>query len=441
MKFFEGEKLEYKAKVTNQLVKEIIAFANTDGGKIYIGVNDDLSIKGIDDYDESLLAITNMIRDVIQPDLTMFIHYDSIMIDNKVILEIEIQRGIHRPYYHTKYGLKPSGVYVRQGSSSVPASESRIRELIKADDGDSFEKMRSLNQELTFEYARKELEKHHIELNHQSLLNMKMMNAEGLYTNLGLLLSDQCRFEIKVLRYSKNDHLQFQDRKIFSGSILQSMQEAYTYINLFNHLGSRIEGLQRVDRNDYPLQALREAFLNCIVHRDYSLKGSTSITIYDDKIEFLSFGGIVNGFTTNDIIAGASVCRNDYLANLFYRLNLIEGFGTGLRKIFECYQNSKTPLLEITDHIFKLTLFNQNGNLSYDLKSFHYTGNMVCEDQDEYNVITHYLGTHYTITRNDIEKLLQTSQATSNRILRRMLDEKKIKKVGKGKNTQYIKNE
>lgn len=116
------------------------------------------------------------------------------------------------------------------------------------------------------------------------------------------------------------------------------MDEAYEFISLNNNLNSTIEGLKRVDNPDYPPYAIREALLNAIVHRDYDYSGSILINIFDDRIEFVSIGGLVKGMTMQDVMGGVSQSRNMVLANIFYRLELIESYGTGIRRIMESYE-------------------------------------------------------------------------------------------------------
>ena len=150
MKLQESERTEFKSIVVTDIKKEIIAFANCDGGKIYIGIEDDGTVIGVEDSDSVALQVSNMVRDAIKPDLTMFLHYETKEIEQKQVVIIDIQRGTERPYYIVKKGLRPEGVYVRQGYSSVPATDTAIRKMIKETDGDHFEEMRSLDQELTF---------------------------------------------------------------------------------------------------------------------------------------------------------------------------------------------------------------------------------------------------------------------------------------------------
>ena len=159
MTFQESETIELKEIVVEDIKKEIIAFANSAGGTLYVGVADDGSIVGVDSPDTVTQQISNMVRDSIKPDVTMFVRYDTKVVDRKQIVAVEIQRGTERPYYLAKKGLRPEGVYVRQGTSSVPATTTAIRRMIKDTDGDSFEAMRSLEQNLTFRQQQRSLKR------------------------------------------------------------------------------------------------------------------------------------------------------------------------------------------------------------------------------------------------------------------------------------------
>ena len=122
-----SETIELKEMVVDDIKKEIVAFANCEGGKLYIGVRDDGAVVGLEDPDGTALQISNMVRNAIKPDITMFLHYETIEKDGKKIVEVEIQRGTDRPYYIAKKGMRPEGVYVRQGYSAVPATDAAIR--------------------------------------------------------------------------------------------------------------------------------------------------------------------------------------------------------------------------------------------------------------------------------------------------------------------------
>ena len=361
MNFQESETVELKSIVTDEIKKEIIAFANGEGGKLYIGVQDDGTIIGLDNPDGTALQISNMVRDAIKPDLSMFLHYETQDIGGKKIIAVDIQRGTERPYYIAKKGLRPEGVYVRQGYSSVPATDTAIRRMIKETDGDSFEEMRSLEQNLTFEMAKKEFSERQIPFETAQMKTLGILSRDEIYTNLGLLLSDQCVHTIKAAVFEGNDQSVFKDRKEFSGSLFKQMEEVYDYIDFHNQTYSTFDKLRRIDTRDYPETAVREALLNSLVHREYSFKASTLISIYNDRIEFISIGGLVTGVTLDDVLMGISVCRNVKLANVFYRLELIEAYGTGMRKIMNAYEGTeKKPQIKLSDNAFKIILPNLN---------------------------------------------------------------------------------
>lgn len=211
---------------------------------------------------------------------------------------------------------------------------------------------------------------------------------------------------------------------------------------MFNHLHSHFEGLQRVDICDYPVEAVREALLNSIVHRDYSFSSSTLISVFDDRIEFVTVGGLVKGITKSDIMLGISVLRNRRLAEVFYRLHLIEAYGTGMPKIQESYSESKVkPKIEISDNAFKITLPNVNykpraekNNASVGApKNIPEKALSKREKQ-----ILSYLKEHSAAARQDIQKLVKCSQTTTLSTLGKMADKGLIQKQGEGKRTVYV---
>ncbi len=444
MLFRESETIELKEVVVDDIKKEIIAFANCDGGKLYIGVRDDGTVVGLNNPDEVSLQISNMVRDSIKPDVTMFLHYQTIKEDGKEIVAVDIQRGTDRPYYLAQKGMRPEGVYVRQGYASVPATDTAIRRMIKETDGDRFEAMRCLNQDLTFEAAKKEFALREVDFGPQQMRTLKLIDQDNLYSNLGLLLSDQCLHTIKVAVFQGTDQTIFKDRREFAGSLMQQMNEVYDFIDFRNQTRATIEKLLRIDVRDYPEIAVREALLNLLVHRDYSFSASAFISIYDDRIEFVSIGGLMPGLDLEDIMVGISVCRNQDLANVFYRLHLIEAYGTGLGKIMKAYEGTEEkPAIETTKNAFKIILPNINtkyetGNTS--VPKTESTASSVAGAKkslsDEEKVLE-YTRSHGIITRNDVIELLGVSTSTASRVIRRMVKNNLLKQNGKARSTNY----
>ena len=183
----------------------------------------------------------------------------------------------------------------------------------------------------------------------------------GLYTNLGLLLSDQCMHTIKAAVFSDTANTIFRDRREFTGSLLTQLDEAYEYLQLCNQTRSEITGLERMDHWDYPPEAIREALLNAIIHRDYSFSGSTLVNVNETGMEFISLGGLLAGLTVADIQNGVSQLRNRKLAEVFLRLRYIEAYGTGIRRIFAAYRDCAVqPSISVAPNSFRIVLPNMN---------------------------------------------------------------------------------
>lgn len=431
MKFKESETVELKLIVTDVIKKEIVAFANSEGGTIYIGVSDDGEVVGIEDSDKSGLQVSNMVHDNIKPDLSMFVSYRTLNFDGKEVLSIDVERGTNRPYYLANKGLRPEGVYIRHGFSSIPASDSTIRNMIKETDGDVYEALRSINQDLTFNSCENEFKNRNIDFKEQAL---KLVSNDGLYTNLGLLLSDQCPYTIKAAVFEDYDQSLFKDRNEFSGSLLKQLEDVYSFIDKYNNNRSTFDKLWRIDTRDYPEKALREALLNSIVHRDYSYSASTLISIYKDRLEIVSVGGLMPGYELKDIKNGLSDTRNPNLANIFYRLKLIEAYGTGIKKIYDAYELSGCePEIITTNNSFKIILpninYKQNNNLYISSPEMKY-----CDE----NILLKYLNDNQSITRREVETLMGLSQSSAGRILKKMVDEGKLIQFGGSKNIKYM---
>ncbi|MBQ7433437.1 MAG: putative DNA binding domain-containing protein [Lachnospiraceae bacterium] len=434
MHFTESETVELKSIVVDDIKKEIIAFANCEGGKLYIGVNDEGDVIGIDNPDQIMLQISNMVRDTIKPDVTMFLHYNTIEVDEKQIVLVDIQRGTNRPYYLAKKGLRPEGVYVRQGTSSVPSTDTAIRHMIKETDGDVFEELRSLNQDLTFHVTEQEFTERNLSFGTPQKQTLGLLNHDGVYTNLGLLLSDQCAHSIKAALFQGTDQSIFKDRREFSGCLFKQLNDAYEFIDFHNQIHSDFHKLRRIDTRDYPDVAIRESLLNSIIHRDYSFAASTIISIYSDRIEFISIGGLMSGLSLADVMLGISVCRNPKLANIFYRLELIEAYGTGIQKIMNAYSNSgKKPEIITTNNAFKIILPNLNADTPV-ADSVISEGTTLLPEE---TAILHFIEKHHSASRSEIEKELGISQSTAGRLLKQMTQKGLLTQQGKGKATCY----
>lgn len=297
---------------------------------------------------------------------------------------------------------------------------------MKATDGDSFETNRSLVQELTFHRLDEELKIRELEFTEIQMKNLGILSSDGIYTNMGLLVSDQCKHSIKFAIFQGTDKLVFRDRKEFTGSLFTQLTDAYRTIDFYNGTKASFHDLLRTDERDYPEDAVRESLLNAIVHRDYSFSGSTFINLYSDRLEILSLGSLVSGLSLEAAMLGASQSRNETLAALFCRIKLIEAYGTGISKIISCYKKIPVqPEFENVEGAFRVVLPNIHARV-------------LINDNKKYLPIIKLFERQKEITRSDVEETLGSGTTHAINILKEMLDKDLICKVGNGKLTKYV---
>jgi ATP-dependent DNA helicase RecG len=407
----EDSNTEFKREYTDDIKKAVLAFANSSGGTIYVGRDDDGTVYQLDEPDRLMTRITNSIRDSILPDITMFVRT---AVDESGIT-VEVHEGTNKPYYLRDKGLRPSGVYVRQGASSVPTSFEQIREMIKLTDGDKYEAVRSMTQALTFKEAEDEFVRCGISFGESQMRTLGLIGSDGLYTNLGLLLSDQCAHTVKFAVFNGIKKGEFKTRKEIGGSLLRQMRSAFDFLSLANNLSATFSGLDRVEQFDYPEEAVREAMLNAIIHRDYAFSGSTIVNIYDDRMEFISLGGLVPGLWKEDLFLGISQPRNEKLANVFYRLKHVEAYGTGLKRIMQYYEElSAKPEITVTHSGFVLTL--PNMRYAGSLKDLQ-TGRVTARHQ----AVLDYIKENGSVNNQAIQELFSVKQTRAYIIIREMV--------------------
>lgn len=421
----ETDVIEFKATFVSDLNKEIIAFANTNGGEIYIGLDDNGNPCGLANINDAELQCVNHITNTIKPDVSMFVKYEKIVIEGKDVLKIVVNKGSMSPYYIAGKGIRPEGVYIRMGTASVPATETTIVNMIKETTGETYEDTRSLNQNLTFIQAEQEFSNAGISFGESQKKSLGVIGKDGCYTNLGLLLSDQCEHKIKFAVYEGTQKQVFKDRHEFSGSLFRQFEDLTRMIDSYNRLSSpKLDGMKRIDQRDYPVQAIREALLNALIHREYGLGGYTLISMFDDRMEIVSLGGLLRGVEMSDIMMGVSYLRNKRLAEIFYRLQLIEAYGTGIDKIKESYKGqAKQPIFESSPNAFKIVLPKW--------------GNKAMVKDGREDEIVALIKEKGEIVRSDVEELLNVSPATATRLLTKMVESKQIKRYGSARNIKY----
>lgn len=417
----EDAKTEFKRMVTKESMKTVVAFSNTDGGSIYYGIDDDGSVAGVDDPDSESLKAVQLLADSVRPDIAATTEVNRVVLDGRDVIRVDVQEGPSKPYYLRDKGLRPEGVYVRRGPSSVQASDAMIVRMIK-DGSSSFEATISMVQDLTFDEASKVFEAAGVEFGENQKRSLGFYEGE-LYTNLAYLVSDQCEPGIKLAAYSDRYKTEFIDRAEVHGSILVQANRALEFLNAYNPLRSKIDGLRRKDYRAYPESSLREVLINSVVHRDYSLNADTLVSVFKDGLTVSSYGGLRRGIGIDDIMEGISSPRNPKMAALFYRLGFIESFGTGIPHIMGDYRDALVkPSISLSTNVFKI-----------ELPVFE----AMAADQKSVDAVMDLASRSDTFSRKDAEELLGISRSKAGEILGALVGEGKLEKIGEANATRY----
>ncbi len=426
----ESNTIEFKREYVNDLYKEIIAFANTSGGTVYIGIEDDGTVCGVENVNDTQMRCTDNIR----PDVMAFVDIKPIVSEGKNVLQITVNKGSMAPYYAQSKGIRPEGVFVRRGTASAPATQTEILNMIK-DVSTAYEDARALEQNLTFIEAQRQFDNAGLSFGEMQQRSLGIIGRDGCYTNLAYLLSDQCGYKIKFAVCEGDSKEVFRDRHEFTGSLFRQIDDVMRIIDANNRLSSpKINNVRREDHREYPVEAIREALLNAVIHRDYAMNGDTLVSMFSDRIEFISLGGLVRGVEMADVMMGVSYLRNRKLADIFYRLHLIETYGTGIVKIKKSYGGqSKQPVFECWPNSFKVVLYKTDCDIA---ESGSDIVKAECVNREE--TIEKFVAEHGEIIRRDVEKLLNVSSATATRILSKMVEEGKLKRVGDARNVKYV---
>lgn len=384
----ESVNIEFKVEVpkkSEKYIKSVIAFANTAGGKIVIGVDDEThEIVGVDKDEVFKIMdnITNTISDMCYPQI--FPNIGVYTIDGKSIIVIEIYPGASRPYYIKSLG-KEVGTYIRVSGTSRPADEAILKDLElqgtnhsfdemvcveQKYDGDNAEKLCAAIKRYMVEAARTKSEKEKVkDVMVQNLVNwgvLKKLDGALVPTNAFVLLTNNIFpfAKIQCALFKGTERVVFIDKRDFDGPLYEQIEEAYEFVLKHINLGAEINGLVRSDIYELPTEAIREAIVNATTHRNFLDRACVQVAVYDDRVEITSPGMLYGGLTIAQIKEGGSKIRNRCIAEVFSRMKIIESWGTGIKRMFSSckeYGIREPELLEIGDS-FRVNLYRPSYN-------------------------------------------------------------------------------
>lgn len=356
----ESQILEFKRQINDDFVKEIIAFLNTNDGVIYVGIDDSGNVIGLNNVNKEQERISNIVSDNINPNAISNIKIDIEKIDKKNVIKLTIKEGYDKPYYKKSAGIY-EGTYIRSGSTSRKINEEYFKEMIRKTSKISYEEKIAKNQNLTFNMTSIFFKNHDIPFEENNKRTLGIIDNEKNYTNLGYFLSDQFDICTKILLYNSKEEENLIRIKEFNGSLIFQTDSILNFFSAYNEIKTKFINNIRINVPSYPEVALREVIENSIIHTDYEKKSGVTIKIFEDRLEIISIGGLVENIKKSEIFKGISILRNKKLGDIYYKLGYIERYGTGINKILNAYKNQKMqPDFLISDNIFKVTLYNQN---------------------------------------------------------------------------------
>lgn len=414
----ETRTLEYKSKVTNSFLKTVSAFSNFEGGKIQFGIADDGAVLGIDDPDQKCLDIENKINDSIspKPDYTL-----SIKRSNNVIT-LDINEGRYKPY------LYKGKAYRRSDTASVEVDQIELKRLTLEGNNLYFESLANENKDMSFNVLEKCLvDKLGItEVNDDTLKTLGLYTKEGELNNAASLLSDNNNFSgIDIARFGKSID-EILDRESFIHmSVIAQYDKALTMYRRYYQY-EQIKGTDRVLIEKVPEKAFREAIANALIHRTWDVNANIRISMFEDKIEISSPGGLPSGISEDEYLHGnISTLRNPLLGNIFFRLNYIEMFGTGIKRIIDAYKDCQIkPQFEIKDNSITVTLPTLSETMS------------VTSDE---NKLLELLNGKMRYSSSEIAEKLDWSKDKTVRTLNALVKAGYVIKKGTGRGTKYSK--
>src|SRR6056297_2352360 len=439
----EGKNVEFKEELPSSqaIAKTVIAFSNTAGGKLIIGVNDQGEVTGLKS-DVDILELEDKVASVIYDNCYPNVLPDiyTTTIDDQVLLVIEVYRGNLLPYYLKKHG-KNEGVYIRIGATNRKASYENILELERQRMNLSYDQ--EANRQVDFHSLDLSLisdrfAKVNKSLDKSVMKNLKLVLEENgtLYPSNGLLIL-LGKFEhvrMKCSRFKGTTMDVFLDRKEYDGDLFTQLENTENFIKNHIRLSSQIKGLQREDQYELPIEAIRESLVNAVVHRDYSNDGrDIKIGIYDDIVNIVSPGAFPSTITQEDLLEGRSEIRNKVIARVFKELNYIEQWGSGIRRIkSSCKARGlKEPEIVEKGDFVDVSLYRE---VEHVIEAVENTISLTDQEQ---KIIEFLKEQDNCITTREAESVLGVAERRARKILKDMVGKGILKRVGRTTNTHY----
>jgi len=404
----ESETVEFKPSLsqTDKVIESISAFSNANGGTIVIGVSDKGEVLGADIGKRTIENLANRIKQNTDP-----VIYPSISIENvegKNIIVIEVRESKSKPVFAF------DKVYKRVGKSNQRVSSGEIRKLALEGKKVYWDEeicedasLEDIDEDKVRWFLRRAKYERRLELDPETPLRESLEKLEllrdGKLTNAAVLLfgKNPQRFfiqsETRCARFKGLKPLEFIDMKVFGGNIIDQRENALEFVKEHIRLHAEIKGTERVERWEYPIEAIREAITNAICHRNYETASNVQIRIFDDRIEVWGCGPLPEPLTPEDLKREhKSILRNPQIGKSFFLIKFIEQWGTGTNRMIE----------QCLGHGLPEPLFEEvAGDFVVTFRKYNITEEILNELNDRQRKAIEYLLKHKKITNKEYREI------------------------------------
>jgi len=407
MKRTETNRTEFKRELTDELdiEKEIIAFLNYhEGGILYLGIDKDGQVVGIEDVDADMLKIKDRIRKNIMPSPMGLFDVSSEVIEGKRVIKVFVASGSEKPYYKARYGMSTRGCYIRVGTAAEPMTIGQIEQLFSRRVHNSIKNIVSPRQDLTFAQLKIYYEEKGLRLNDNYLRTLELLTDDGQLNYAAYLLADENGNSMKFAKYAGPDRYDLVSNNEYGYCcLLTATQKLLDKLDVENQVRSVITSTGRRDTPQWNKLAVREALINAVVHNDYSYGAPSKVELFSDHLEITSIGHIPDGLSKDDFFSGVSMPRNKELMRVFRDVEMVEALGSGMLRIMKAYKREN---FEFGDNYIRFRV------------TFYDTGNVIEKEtqltERQIDILKRLCSTgRLSVMENVIENVIENSQTLS----------------------------
>ncbi len=429
----EDVRNEFKIKLTDKFEEEVIAFLNTNGGNIFLGIDDKGIIIGVKgNIDLLQRTIKDRIKNNIMPSTLGLFDVAVLEKDNKKYIKVIVARGNERPYYLKGMGMTPDSCFIRVGSSIQSMPSDMINNEFSKRTRNSLKNIISPKQDLSFSQLKIYYEEKGFLINDNFLNQLELYTDDGKFNYVAYLLADNNSISILFGKYEGTNSVNLVENEDFGNcSLIKATKNILNKIKLENKIFTKIEYPERKEIKMYDYDAVREAVVNAIVHNDWSNEYSPKFEMFSDKLVISSNGGIQENTSKEEFLQGFSLPKNKELMKVFRDLDLVEQMGTGIIRILESYDKSS---FEFFPNFIRVTFpFNEN-KFNIEKRVSVKTLENLTKIQ---NSIISLMSDSPTITQDKLARLLDVNIRTIQRNIKNLIELGIVERIGATKKGEW----